>query len=87
MGRSIILNCWAHMIQCKKHDSYDLPPKKKFFGKTKPDAGASPGKRSSLRSECISQLDKWHQLMERGVISSEEYEEMQVKILTDIKKF
>lgn len=82
------LNCWAHLIHIGRHHSYDVAPKKAFFGNTKSDAtGVSPGKRLSLRSECIDQLDKWHQLMERGVVSSEEYEELQGKILSDIKKF
>ena len=83
------LNCWAHMIHTHKHDSLDVPPNKPFFGKKKStDAVAvSPGKRINLRSECITQLDKWHQLKERGVISKEQYEELQKTILTDIKKF
>ena len=85
------LNCWAHMIHTHKHDSMEEPPNKSFFGKKKPsDANASsvsPGKRISLRSECINQLDKWHQLKERGVITGEQYEELQKTILVDIKKF
>lgn len=27
------LNCWAHMINTSKHDSFDIPPNKPFFGK------------------------------------------------------
>ncbi len=88
------LRAWAHMIQMSKHSSYDHPPDKPFFGKSRkkaaepsPEAGISPGKRIGLRSECIDQLDKWHRLMERGVISPEQYTEMQKTILTDIKKF
>ena len=27
--------------------------------------GVSPGKRVSLRTECISQLDKWHSLLQK----------------------
>lgn len=82
------LNCWAHMLQSNRHDSYDSPPRKAFFGKNKREStGVSPGKRLSFRSECIDQLDKWHQLMERGVVSNEEYGELQEKILADIKKF
>ena len=37
--------------------------------------------------QCIDQLDKWSKLMERGVISDTEYEELQEKILKDIKNF
>lgn len=76
------------MINTHKHDSFDIPPDKPFFGKKRKEGvGVSPGKRISLRSECINQLDKWHQLKERGVISSDQYEELQKTILTDIKKF
>ena len=82
------LNCWAHMIHTHKHESLDNPPNKSFFGKRNPSgagtSSVSPGKRISLRSECINQLDKWHQLKERGVISHEEYEELQKTILVDI---
>lgn len=77
-----------------KHSSYDYPPDKPFLGKSRKkdsessaEAGISPGKRIGLRSECIDQLDKWHRLRERGVISAEQYEEMQQTILTDIRKF
>ena len=34
-----------------------------------------------MRSECINQLDKWHSLMERGVITVEQYKEFQDAIL------
>ncbi len=83
------LNCWAHMIHTHKHDSLDVPPNKPFFGKKKSadPIAVSPGKRINLRSECITQLDKWHQLKERGVVSEEQYTELQKTILTDIKKF
>ena len=82
------------MLQMRKHDSYNVPPKKPFFkssqekidGSGKVD-GLSPGKRIQYRSECITQLDKWHALMERGAITMEEFTEMQQKILSDIKKF
>ena len=47
----------------------------------------SPGKRVSLRSECINQLDKWHSLLEKGIITQEQYEEMQKAILKDMYKF
>jgi len=85
---------WAHMIQLKKHESYDVPPSKPFFGRGKgkhlkdtPSVGISPGKRINLRTECINQLDKWHDLMEKKVISEEQYEELRESILSDIKQF
>ena len=85
---------WAHMIQLKKHESYNVPPSKPFFGQDKgkhlkdtPSVGISPGKRINLRTECINQLDKWHDLMEKKVISEEQYEELRESILSDIKQF
>ena len=79
------------MINTRKHESMDIPPDKPFFGKKRKSditsIGVSPGERVSLRSECINQLDKWHQLRERGVISNEQYEDLQKTILTDIKQF
>ena len=84
----------ANLIQLQKHDSYDSPPKKRFFGEksgsTVPTqsvgAGVSPSKRITMRSECMSQLDKWHGLKERGIISEEQYKEVQDKIMSDIQK-
>ena len=80
------------MLQMKKHDSYEEPPKKPFFkttkaGPTKPQGVMSPGKRIQYRSQCIDQLDKWHDLKERGIITESQYSEMQDAILSDIKKF
>ena len=49
--------------------------------------GVSPGKRVSLRSECISQLDKWHAHLEKGVVSQEQYEEVQKTIMNDVMTF
>ena len=63
------LRAWAHMIDMKKHSSYDTPPHKPFFKRavsgTK-ELCMSPGKRIKYRSECIDQLDKWHALLEKG---------------------
>ena len=44
----------------------------------------SPGKGIQLRSECISQLDPWHALMEKGGISQDQYEELKKAIFSDI---
>jgi hypothetical protein len=81
------LRAWAHMLQMKKHDSYELPPDKPFFGKSRRKETMSPGKRINMRSKCIDQLEKWHRLMESGAISAEQYQELQHTILSDIKKF
>ena len=83
---------WAHMLQMKKHDSYEEPPQKPFFktAKSLPSKSSdtmSPGKRIQYRSQCIEQLDKWHDLKKRGVITESQYAEMQDAILSDIKKF
>ena len=83
--------CWANLIQLQKHDSYEMPPKKRFFEKPKDNvvgvtSGLSPSKRLNMRSECITQLDKWFNLKERGVITAEQYKEVQDSILSDIKK-
>ena len=72
------------------HDSYENPPNKPFFKTTgsvinpSVSAGISPGKKVS---ECIKQLDKWHNLMVRGVISNEQYKELKDTILSDMKQF
>ena len=47
----------------------------------------SPGKRIKYRSECIDQLDKWHALLEKGVIDQAQFKELQDTILHDIKQF
>ena len=49
-----------------------------------PSAVLSPGKRISLRSECMDQLSKWYSHLEKGVISQSKYEELQGTILGDI---
>ena len=83
----------------KKHSSYDEPPDKPFFrnsksvkGKTNTSSsgssdGMSPAKRINLRTECINQLDKWHMLLEKGAITSDQYQQLQDTILGDIKNF
>ena len=47
---------------------------------------SSPGRRVSIRSECIDQLQKWHSLLDCGAITKELYEELQGTILSDIRK-
>lgn len=88
------IRCWANMIQIKQHESYEIPPNKPFFttrdkGITTPGPSTciSPGKKINLRSECIQQLDKWHDLKVRGVITEDQYKEFQETILSDIKNF
>ena len=95
------LNTWAHCIHMKTHSSYVDPPDKPFFraGSSKqpkssdiPSTGAqacdsiSPGKRINLRSKCMDQIEKWHQLFTKG-ISEEQHKELVDKVWNDIKKF
>ena len=85
------IRVWAHMLQMHKHESFIDPPAKRFFKASKVtdhvQEGLSPAKRLNMRSECINQLDKWHLLMERGAITTEQYKEYQDTILADMKKF
>ena len=46
--------------------------------------GTCLGKRIKYRSECMDQLSKWHDLLEKGVVNQQQYQEMQSKILSDI---
>lgn len=92
------LRAWAHLIQMKKHCSYDHPPEKPFFKRkrekhsgvtstaTVDESTRSPGKRIGLRTQCIDQLQKWHSLLESGAVSQEQYDELQKSILDDIKQ-
>ena len=79
------LHCWANLIQMKKHTSYDSPPEYRYFkskssGEKSGVTAASPGKRIQQRSECIDQLTKLHTLMENGIVTAKQYEEMHKKI-------
>ena len=90
---------WAHMIDMRKHESRDIPPDKPFFKgskKKKENTSSdpctsstdpveiSPGKRIHLRTQCMDQLEKWHCIPEKGIISEEQYKELQGNILGDI---
>ena len=93
------LSMWAHI---GKHSSREAPPNLPFFRQSKSatlpstsvlpgtsstvTVSRSPGKRISLRSECMNQLDKWHSLLNRGIITQKQYEEMQKAILNDMFK-
>jgi hypothetical protein len=47
----------------------------------------SPGKRINLRSKCMDQIEKWHELFTKGIISEEQYKELVGKVWNDIQKF
>ena len=94
------IRSWAHLIQMKKHASYDQPPNKRFWkvpqqrpltdgnstSSTGLNACVSPGKRVSLRGQCVQQLLQLHDLLEKRAISNEQYKGMQFSIMNDVKK-
>ena len=45
----------------------------------------SPGKRVNLRGQCVQQLLQLHQLLERGGISKQQYDDMQSTIMGDVR--
>ena len=79
-------------VSHKKHDSYVDPPNKPFFRHSKrkenePKKGMSPAKIIQLRSELIELLGKWHSLMEKEVVSTDQFKEMKENIVSDLKKY
>jgi len=48
--------------------------------------GISPGKRINLCTECIQQLQQLGELLDKGNITSDQYEKLQETILSDIYK-
>lgn len=89
------LRSWAHLIQMKKHTSYNTPPNKRFWksARRRPlsssegssSSNVSPGKKINLREQCVQQLLQLHQLLEKGGINKEQYDEMQSTIIGDVK--
>ena len=91
-------NAWAHMLHTGQYSSYDEPPNFPYFkmpgsksfkstsvaNDAEKSQAMSPGKRIHRRGECIQQLDQWFHLLEKGVISKEQYEELKASILGDI---
>ena len=83
-----------------KHSSLDDPPDLPFLGKRKTKAGesstattpstsvpstsSSPSKRVGMRTQCIEQLSKWHELLKSGAISQGQYDELKRTILKDV---
>lgn len=47
----------------------------------------SPAKRVNLRTQYLEQLKGWQDLMQKGGISKEQYEELQADILSEVKKY
>ena len=94
------LGAWSHLLEMGKHDSYEEPPDKPFFrGRKRSIAsssemqceeptpiGMSPGKKATIRSKLIDQLQKWYELLETGAISQIQYNELKETILSDIKQ-
>jgi hypothetical protein len=78
----------------KKHSSLEIAPDKPFWRRSKKvmetsssSVAISPGKRINLRGQCVEQLQKWHDLLEGGAITKEQYDELKSTIIDDIKKF
>ena len=44
-------------------------------------------KKKKICSECIQQLDKWHDLKVRGIITEDQYKDFKETILSDMKNF
>ena len=94
------LRMWAHLIELGKHKSYSEPPDMPYFKKgtrqiARPSTSdssmtkatstnVSPCKRVTLRTTCIEQMDKWHSLLEKGVITKQQYDQLQDKIMSDM---
>lgn len=94
------LNIWAHMLHIEKHGSLDVPPNVPYFTRAHQSSQqksvsqstsspvtigpVSPGKRVSLRTECMEQLSKWHSLLEKHVITQNHYDKVQQTILKDL---
>ena len=74
------LNAWAHMIDIGKHKSHDAPPDLPYFhGKQYPItpsdpsassvSSASPSTHIDMGTQLLSQMEKWHSLLEKGGIT------------------
>ena len=50
------------------------------------EISSSPSKRLGLRGDCIEQLSKWYNLLEKGAISRQQYDELKEAIMGDISK-
>jgi len=61
------------------------PPQK--ITKVLPSDNLSPRRKIQLQSELINQVSKWHDLLQAGVISQSDYEELHKSIFNDIKTF
>ncbi len=48
--------------------------------------GLSPTKKVHMRGESIKQLAEWHALLQQGIVTTQQYEEIQGVILKDMKE-
>lgn len=51
-----------------------------------PPVNVSPPQKIQMRGESIKQLADWHSLLKQGIVSQEQYEEIQSVILKDMKE-
>ena len=84
------LHAWAEMLQMKSHTSREVPPSKPFFKSNHKErenstsvSSCSPS-RIHARTECIEQLQKIGNLLEKGIISQEQHDKLQKSIMKDI---
>ena len=92
------MRAWAHLLQMKKHDSYEEPPNKPFFRNSRPskqqskkptsdNLPISPAKHVLMQGQLIDQISRLHELLERGAISKEQYDKLQGKVMCDIEQY
>lgn len=88
------LHAWAEMVQMKKHSSLEVPPKMPFFRSRHQEPRAQEKVTTAVsssgsswihaRTECIEQLEKIGNLLEKGTISQEQHDKLQEAIMKDI---
>ena len=94
------LHAWAYLIQLKKHsDPPDYPYFRGYKQRKDKDQSShlsckertvehanviSPQKKVIMRTQCIDQLQKISDLLDKGCISQDQYKELQDTIMKDI---
>ena len=70
--------------RARKHTSSCTSPCSSTSTPASQSTSVSPGKRISMRTELLSQIDQWHSLLEKGGITQEQYDKLQSEIIKDI---
>ena len=86
------LRAWANMIQLDKHSSLETPPAGRFFKSTAECVMSvtnmhTDTKESTVNNvlQCTEQLERWHNLMKKGGITKEQYDDLQASIPSEVK--